>query len=698
MAGVSFFADMSIVIAVAAVVALVFSRLNLPLTVGYILAGVIVGPNLTPALISDEQNIRMLSDLGVMFLMFSIGLGFSFRRVRQMGPRVLFPAVWDVVWMIGGGFLLARLLGWSMTEGFLLGLILCDSSTSIAAKTLEELGWIRKRFADTTFGIAVIEDVLAILLIAVLNGVTGADTGGAGVWDTAAVIAEQLLVLALFLVGAVVFGILLVPRLMNYVTEHFSDELVLMVALGFCFAVSCLAQEGLSLSLVVGAFLAGAVVAEANARNRIERVVKPIGNLFGAVFFVSVGLMMEPDVLWANAPVIVFLTAVMIVMKLVNNTVSCIIVGESPKDAFRVGIGMGQVAEFSFIIAGIAMAGGMTERPIYQIAVGIALLCTATNPYLLKASDRLYALCSRCCGPNGRLLLGGYRRWQASLASRRAGGSGTAAAVRGYLIHIAVALAIVAIFFVAVFVVSRIEVVGGLLRGLDAEWHRLSGVGGSPAGLLCTMAALLLSAAPLWAALHNWRGLARLVATGSVGGNDRRKRRVSGFVRTVLNLAGWVGAALYVSMLAMVFVANVWILLVLLVLLTGFLIRYTKRFRREYRISSTVLRQAFDADGEDGDEPPEEAISVDTMISVHTERFRVPSNAAACGKTLAELNLRRVTGASVVAAYSRSHRQTRISAGGDTVVHAGDILVLVGSGAELSAAMRILGEPVPEEP
>ena len=208
----SFFADLSIVIAVASAVGIFFSRFNLPLTVGYILAGLIVGPHFGPTLIKDSQSIRMLSDFGVMFLMFSIGLGFSFRRVRQMGGRVVFPAIWDVLCMVVGGFFVGKVMGWGNLECFLLGLILCDSSTSIAAKTLESLGWLNQRFAANTFAIALIEDVLAILLIAVLNGISGGSSGAAGAdfWTTAAVIGKQLGVLALFLVGVTIFGILLV--------------------------------------------------------------------------------------------------------------------------------------------------------------------------------------------------------------------------------------------------------------------------------------------------------------------------------------------------------------------------------------------------------------------------------------------------------------------------------------------------------
>ena len=465
----NFFADLSIVVAVAAAVGLLFSRWDLPLTVGYILAGMIVGPHLGVTWIHDPDNIKMLSDLGVMFLMFSIGLGFSFRKVRQMGGTVVFPAVWDVAFMVIGGFCVGKMLGWGVLESFLLGLILCDSSTSIAAKTLEGLGWLGRRFADNTFAIALIEDVLAILLIAVLNGVAGG-LGGEGVgWGALMLdIGKQLGVLALFLIGVTVLGILLAPKLMNYVTGRFGDEIVLMAALGICCGVSCFAQNGLGLSLVVGAFLAGAIIAEARSRRRIERVVRPVTDLFAAVFFVSVGLQVEPLALWQNLGVIVVITLAMIALKLVNNTVACLLVGEAPRDAFKVGLGMGQVAEFSFIIAGIAMAGGMSERPLYQIAIGVALLCTATNPYLLRASDRLYALAGRAFPGRLHDLLHWYRRWIANLATRQGeGGQSALAHLRGHVVILGLQLAMLLIIFAVFYLVATIPTVSGFLAGLD---------------------------------------------------------------------------------------------------------------------------------------------------------------------------------------------------------------------------------------
>ena len=687
MPDVSFFADLSWTIAVGAVVGLLFSRFRLPLTVGYILAGIIVGPNLGPALIRSEANIRMLSDLGVMFLMFSIGLGFSFRRVRQMGGAVFFPAIWDVCFMVLGGFCLGKALGWTNLEGFLLGLILCDSSTSIAAKTLEELGWLGKRFADCTFGIALIEDVLAILLIAVLNGTTGeAARAEPGVWATALAVGRQLGVLSLFLVGVTVSGILFVPRLMNYVTDHFGDELVLLVALGLCFGVSCLAQEGLNLSLVVGAFLVGAVIAEARARRRIERAVKPVTNLFAAVFFVSVGLMVKPALLWANLGTVALITCVLIVLKFVNCLVACILAGETPRDAFKTGLCMGQVAEFAFLIAALGMGHGLSERPLYQIAVGVALLCTATNPYLLRNADRLYAAASRLFGPRSRDLYHWFRRWNASLRARQEGGESMAAHIRGHLVVLGVDLALITVTFAIVYAVVHLRPVAECLLKVDAFWHPF-GWELPWSGMLCSGGTLVLCAPGFWATNHTWDAIARHIADDAFqDASGKRLHPVRTFIRRTLRIIGFVTIIFYATFLCTGFLDNMW-LLGLVVLLAALVVAlFSKRFRKNYLDSRETLANAFDIHAL----PPEDPFTVEAIIAVHTETVIVPRRAAVSGKTLGELNLRHNTGASVISIAGRNG--ANVSPGRDTRLSPGDTLVLVGSDTELARATALLTE------
>ena len=685
----SFFADLSIVIAVAAAVGLLFSRFSLPLTVGYILAGIIVGPNIPPALISHEGNIRMLSDLGVMFLMFSIGLGFSFRQARRLGGAVILPAFWDVAFSTLGGYLLGQFLGWTPMESFLLGLIICDSSTSIAAKTLGELGWLRRRFAQNTFAIALIEDVLAILLIAVLNGL-GPVSGAGG--DTLPAVAGQLGTLALFLIGVIIFGVLFAPRLMNHVTDRYGDETVLLSALGICCGISYIAQEGLGLSLAVGAFLAGAIIAEARARRRIERVVQPITNLFAAVFFVSVGLTVNPAAIWQNIWIILPVTMLMILLKLINCTVGGILVGEAPKDAFKTGIAMGQVAEFSFIIAALAHTNGLSDLPLYQIAVGTALLCTATNPWLLKYSDRLYSATAKYISPSIKELLPLYRHRLETLR-HQASGATLLTRLRNHALIAGINLSVAAILTGGIRLAASLPPIRSLAVSVDEAWQPLTvfGIRIPFFGLLLLTAALLLTAPVFWAAWHNWIHIVHLLTEDTLPDRwSRRLIRVRRFLQTCLKLIGLYGLWVYAAILLSGLLGNRTLLLTLLVFAAALVARFSKRIRAGYQRSHRILIRAFDVN----ELPKTDPATMEAIIAVHTETVVLPPDAACAGKTLGELKLRFETGASVVSVSGSAGMN--VSPGSNTRLLAGDALVIVGSDSELANAAERLTRRIDE--
>ncbi len=683
----TFFTDLSIVIVVVSIVALVFSRFNLPLTVGYILAGVIVGPTIGPALINNQENIKMLSDLGVMFLMFSIGLGFSFRQLRSRGMTVTLPAFWDVGLMIVGGFFMGKVLGWGNLECFLLGLVICNSSTSIAAKTLEELGLVKERFASNAFAIAVVEDILSILLIAVLYGV-GANTGeGNGDWwATAMVIGRQMGVMVLFLVGVTIFGIGLAPRLLNFVSRSFGDEIVLMTALGICFGISYLAQNVLGLSLVVGAFLAGTILSYVHSRARLERIVKPVSQLFAAVFFVSVGLMVEPLVIWENIGTVLFVSVGMIVLKLANGFLASTLLGESPTDAFRTGLALGQVAEFAFIIATLGMELHMTERPLFQIAVGVALICTATCPYLLRYSPQICGALRWTMPQRLRHALFAYRRLITQMQSRDAGQPKNAWLRTNLLLLMVNSIAVV-ILFTIVYVASTLPVVKAILEPVEYFWQPFS-VHIPWGGLLCLMCAFLVSLVPFWAIQHILRDLATNIANAipMLFFSQRDYQFIRRFIRLILTWINAVALGIFAVMISMPFVVNVWMVAPVLIVALAFQMRYSKRMRQTYQQHHKVIARAFDVNVPD-------AVPTDStlryLLSVHTEEWVVPHDAICCQKTLAELNVRQRTGASLISVQSRTST-LKFSPGGETRLKPGDHVLICGNEMQIAEAIEFL--------
>jgi CPA2 family monovalent cation:H+ antiporter-2 len=682
----TFFTDLGIVILVVSIVGLLFSYFKLPLTVGYILAGIIVGPHCGPKLITDPNNIQMLSDLGVMFLMFAIGLGFSFKQLRSQGVAAAMPALWDVIFMIVGGYLMGCMLGWKPLECFLLGLILCNSSTSIAAKTLEELGLLKERFASNAFAIAVIEDVLSIMLIAILYGVGQAGEGGAW-WPTVVAIAKQMGVLLLFLVGVIVLGLPLIPRVMNNVASRFGNELVLMSALGFCFGVSLLANS-LKLSLVVGAFLAGTILSYVNARERLLRTVKPVSQLFAAVFFVSVGLLVEPGAIWNHLSVILFITFGMIVLKCVNGVVASILVGERPTDAFRTGLALGQIAEFAFIIATIGATLEMTRLPLFQISVGVALLCTATNPYLLRLAPKMCTRCRKAMPQGMRKSLMAYRA--TILKMRQRGRQATRATkLRMEFFLLAIDLCVVFIFSMLIYFISTIPVVEHLLLQADARFQILPWP--IPwGGLICVASLIVLSAMPLWASFQHLLCMTNEVvaAIDDMFPTRSENAYVRDVVSHVLHVIVVVGLTAFILLISVPFIANVWILIPFLVLCMMVASRFTPHIASSYKHHHQQLRRAFDIEEPDADDVVDRQ-SVRNIIDLQTELFIMPKASCFCGKTLSEINLRQQTGASLISIYTRGN-DSQIAPGGDTVINAGDCLVVCGNDEQVAHAMDFL--------
>jgi CPA2 family monovalent cation:H+ antiporter-2 len=289
-------------------------RLNQPKLVAYVLAGLIIGPHTPPfSLIRDEETIRTLADIGIVFLMFSLGLDFNLRKLRRVGPTAVLTAILDVGVMIWLGYLLGRWLGWTPLASLLLGAIICDSSTTILARILHDLDRKHERFADLAVGISIVEDVLAVVMIAVLTGLALTGSVQAGL------VATSVWQLVLFIVLVTVVGLLTVPRALDYLLRLGSDELMLVAVVGLCFGVSLLAVK-MGLSLALGAVLVGAIAAESRALPKVEALVAPLRHVFSAVFFVTIGLRLDPAAIWHHLPVIAGVTMLVIVGKFTCNS------------------------------------------------------------------------------------------------------------------------------------------------------------------------------------------------------------------------------------------------------------------------------------------------------------------------------------------------------------------------------------------
>lgn len=404
-----FIQDMAIIMLIAGIVTVVFNKLKQPVVLGYIVAGVIIGPHTPPYdLIQDEKTVHILSELGVIFLLFSLGLEFSLKKLAKVGATAFIGAAAEILLMIWIGYEIGLYFGWKRMDAIFLGAMLAVSSTTIIVKALNELGMKNEKFAQIIFGILIVEDILAIGMIALLSGV--ATSGSVDSTEVVTTVGK----LVLFMTVSLVVGILAVPRLLAFIARFKSDEMLLVAVLGVLFGF-CLLVMKLQYSVALGAFLVGAVMAEARQLHRIERLVEPIRDMFSAIFFVAIGLLFDPSVLVKYWMPITVITLAVVFGKLISCGLGTFLAGQGGRTPMRVGMGLAQIGEFSFIIAALGQSLKVTSDFLYPIVVAVSAVTALLTPYLIKAADPLSAKAVTLVPARVSGLLGMYSRWLESL-------------------------------------------------------------------------------------------------------------------------------------------------------------------------------------------------------------------------------------------------------------------------------------------
>jgi len=524
MHAISFIQDLAVIMLIAGVVTVIFHRLRQPVVLGYIVAGFLIGPHTPPfSLIHDEDTIKTLAELGVIFLMFCLGLEFSLRKLFKVGATAFIAAFLEIVLMIWIGYEIGRWFGWSTMDSLFLGAILAISSTTIIVKALNDLKMKNQRFAQLIFGVLIVEDILGIGIIALLSGI--AVSGSVSSGEVFSTVGK----LSLFMIVALVVGILLVPRLLAYVARFESNEMLLVTVLGLCFGF-CLLVVKLEYSMVLGAFLIGAIMAESRQLLKIERLIEPIRDMFSAIFFVAIGLMIDPDILVAYAWPIAVITIAVVLGKMVSCGLGAFIAGNDGRTSLRVGMGLSQIGEFSFIIAALGMTLQVTSDFLYPVAVAVSALTTLSTPYLIRAADPLSEKLAGWVPQRVGRVFGLYGEWLRSIQPQGQGAL-LAAMIRRILLQVGVNLALVmAIFFSAGYFAGPLSrYIGQWLS--EPRWHNA----------LIWGASLLLSLAFLIAAYRKLKALSMLLAEMGVkpemaGRHTARVRRVVAEVIPLVSL------------------------------------------------------------------------------------------------------------------------------------------------------------------
>ena len=385
--------DLAIMLLTAGVVAVLFKRFKQPLVLGYILAGFLVGPFMPYFFtVADEMSIETWSEIGIIILMFGLGLEFNLHKLASVGGAAIITAATGVLGLLVLGDLVGQAMGWGTMDSIFLGGMLSMSSSIIVIKVFDELGITGEGFAQLVFGTLVIQDIAGIFMMIILSTVSVSKniSGGA--------LALQLGMLVLYLVLWLVLGIYILPTVLRSASKFMNDETLLLTSLGICFGMVLLA-DALGFSSALGAFLAGSLLAGTVHAERVEHLTGGIKDLFGSVFFLSVGMMIEPALILRYIVPILIVTAVTIVGKLAISALGVLLAGQPLENAVRSGCSLAQIGEFAFIIASLGMSLGVIADYVYPVIVAVSVITTLTTPILIKQADNIYALIGKLLPP-----------------------------------------------------------------------------------------------------------------------------------------------------------------------------------------------------------------------------------------------------------------------------------------------------------
>ena len=674
-----FLRSLTIVLAVAAITTVVFQRLRQPVVLGYIIAGLIVGPHVAVPIVADAAIVQTLSELGVILLMFSLGLEFHFAKLARVGPAAGFTALVQSSFVAWLGFLAGRLLGWTVLESVFAGAAVAISSTTIIAKVFDEQG-IRGRLRELVVGILLIEDLIAIVFMAVLTAVaTGAGLSAGGLAGTVGR-------LVMFLVALLVVGMIIVPRFIRYVTRFGRAETTLVASIGICFATAYVAQE-FGYSVALGAFIAGSLVAESGRGDEVERLVQPVRDVFAAIFFVSVGMLIDPALVAEHWGAVLVFTCVVVVGKVIGVALGAFLAGSGPRASVQAGMSLAQIGEFSFIIAALGLSLGATRDFLYPVAVAVSAITTLSTPWLIRAAGPASAFIDRKL-PRPLQTFGTlYGAWLERLKVRRA--SGTVHSARRY----AGLLLLDAAVLSALIVLVSLEF-GRFGAALAVALNITPGLAGAIVG-----AATVAASLPLVVGIGRLsRGLGGMLAETALP-RGTGKADMDAAPRRTLSVTLQLGIAL-VTGIVVVAVTQVFLPsysgpLVLFLIFAGFGVaiwRSVRDLEGHVRAGAQAVVAALARYARAGSPAPD----ADALAEVNrllpglgdAVAFRLETTSSAVGQSLAELNLRGRSGATVLA-ISRNGEAIVVPTASERL-QAGDVLALTGSHEAIETARDLL--------
>lgn len=664
--------DLAMMMAIAGLVSVLFAKLKWPKVIGYIFAGILMSRHTWGgSFLADENSVQTIGQLGIVFLMFTLGLGFSTSEMKKLKNVTVPTAIFDTVVMTYLGYTVGtKLLGWGAVESLFLGAAICDSSTTLLAKVIDEMKWSSRRFSKYVVGTSVCEDIICIGIIALITGVAAGNASFAAV-------GKSLGGLFVFFLATIFFGLVLVPRLLDSVARRHDDEALLLTLLGCCFFVTWIAFK-LNFSLALGAFLVGILGASSDVRRRLHELADPLRSMFAAVFFVSIGLLVNPASCWENLPVILGLSALVMIGKGCNCFLGGLISGESLKTSVQMGFSLAQIGEFAYMVALLYLSTtNDSESQMYQIVVGVSLLTTVLNPVMIRLSDPAGDRVEKHCPARLARWLGNYREFMAKFHG--SGASRSAAAIRKALIELVVIAVIELAIVITVSMMGRYD--WSEFSEFFERNDRIFLCLGANVIMLVMFAPVLRIARTLGGALGDM-----LVDPGA----SRWQQAVHNVVNHLAAIVIVGGSFVWMVMLNVpIQPSQTWAKCAVYGVLAVAAIAGWRFFSKAGHRAFQRFDEAAKADERRLAEPRQILFSV-PEDAVH--KLTLTDASPAIGATVVTLNIRAKTGASVVSVI-RDGKIVR-NIGAEWEFRIGDTLVVMGDAHQLAALKDLLGVTV----
>lgn len=639
--------DLGLILLVAGFTSLLFKRLKQPVVLGYILAGFLVSPNfnLLPT-VTDSADIQIWAEIGVIFLLFNLGLEFSFKKLMSIGSSAAVTAIFEVVATGAVGWSIGKFLGWSFMDCIFLGGILCISSTTIILRAFEELSVKGRRFTHLVFGVLIIEDIVAVLLLVLLTTISVSRQ------FEGMEMLKSVLKLTFYLLLWFTAGIFFLPTMLRRLKKMLNDESMLIVSIALCLLMVILATEA-GFSAPLGAFIMGSILAETTRAEQIEHLIKPIKDLFGAVFFVSVGMLIEPKILVQYAFPVFVITVAFIFFKTLFVTSGAFISGQSLKTSLQAGMSQAQIGEFSFIIATLGLSLHVTSDFLYPVAVAVSALTSFTTPYMIRASEPFYKWCNKNLPLPVMKALNRYSAGTQSLS----GTNVWQVVIRSYLTHITL---------LSIIILGVIVLFAQYVKPLFNDWVTDGFLGSIMAASICLLIILPL----LWSLTVRKFSQEEFTTLWSI----KKYRTTLLFLKLFRVALGIV----YVGVLLLGFFP-VKIAMIGLAIVIAFVASFYKKIHAFYiRIENRFLQNYNDREIQQRARERRELAPWDAIIS----QFKIPLGSPVTGIPLLQLALREKYGVNI-AMIKRSNDFTIMAPERDEKMYPGDEIFAIGTEEQL---------------